>query len=189
MTPYYNKTTQRGLLEHYRTVAEQSALPLIAYSVPSRTGMSISLETCAGLSGIEQVIGLKEAGGDVARAADILALCGEKLPLYCGSDELTVPMLSIGASGVVSVLSNALPDAVISMTQAWAAGNTAKAAALQLRYQPLIRLLFRQVSPIPVKAAMAAMGLCENSLRLPLTALEAEEEAPLLAELRRLEVL
>ncbi len=189
VTPYYNKTTQRGLLEHYRTVAEQSALPLIAYSVPSRTGMSISLETCAGLSGIEQVIGLKEAGGDVARAADILALCGEKLPLYCGSDELTVPMLSIGASGVVSVLSNALPDAVISMTQAWAAGNTAKAAALQLRYQPLIRLLFRQVSPIPVKAAMAAMGLCENSLRLPLTALEAEEEAPLLAELRRLEVL
>ena len=149
--------------------------------------MSIAPETCAELAKSEQIIGLKEAGGDVGRAIDILALCGGDLPLYCGSDEITVPMLAAGASGVVSVLSNALPEVLVQLTREWAAGNVGSAAALQWRYQPLIRLLFRQVSPIPVKAALAAMGLCENSLRLPLFPLTEDEQAPLIAELRRLE--
>ena len=189
VTPYYNKTTQAGLLAHYRAIAEGSSLPVIAYSVPGRTGMSIAVETCAELARMDQIVGLKEAGGDVGRAADIRALCGDALPLYCGSDEITVPMLSIGASGVVSVLSNVVPQAVALLTRFWASGAAPMAASLQLQYQPLIRLLFRQVSPIPVKAAMAALGLCENSLRLPLVPLTKEEQAPLIAELKRLEVL
>ena len=189
VTPYYNKTTQQGLIAHYTAIATQSALPMILYSVPSRTGMGIAVETCGVLAALDQVIGLKEASGDLGRAGDILALCGDRLPLYCGSDEVTVPMLSIGAAGVVSVLSNILPEAVVRMTAAWAAGDTQGAAALQLRYQPLVRLLFRQVSPIPVKAALSAMGLCDGGLRLPLTALTPDEAAPLMAELRRLEVL
>ena len=189
VTPYYNKTTQEGLFAHYRAIAEATSLPIIVYSVPSRTGMSVAVDTCARLSQLDQIVGLKEAGGDVGRAIDIRAACGDALPIYCGSDEITVPMLSVGASGVVSVLSNALPEAVVGMTNAWFAGDTAAAAAMQLKYQPLIRLLFRQVSPIPIKAALAAIGLCENSLRLPLLALDEAEQAPLLAELRRLEVL
>ena len=189
MTPYYNKTTQQGLLAHYRAVAEGSGLPMIVYSVPGRTGMSIAPETCLQLADMEMVVGLKEAGGDAGRAADILAACGDRLPLYCGSDEISVPLLSIGASGVVSVLSNVLPEAVVRLTGAVVAGDIRTAAALQLRYQPLVRLLFRQVSPIPVKAALAAMGLCENSLRLPLLPLTEEEQAPLIAELRKLEVI
>ena len=189
VTPYYNKTTQQGLLAHYRAVAEGSGLPMIVYSVPGRTGMSIAPETCLQLADMEMVVGLKEAGGDAGRAADILAACGDRLPLYCGSDEISVPLLSIGASGVVSVLSNVLPEAVVRLAGAVAAGDIRTAAALQLRYQPLVRLLFRQVSPIPVKAALAAMGLCENSLRLPLLPLTEEEQAPLIAELRKLEVI
>ena len=189
VTPYYNKTTQRGLLLHYQAIAAGSALPVIVYSVPSRTGMSVAVDTCQCLAEMPEIIGLEEAGGDVARATDILALCGDALPVYCGSDELTVPMLSVGASGVVSVLSNLVPDAVVRMTRAWADGDTLEAAALQRKYQKLIRLLFKQVSPMPAKAAMAMMGLCENSLRQPLTALDEEEQAPLAAELRRLEVI
>ena len=189
VTPYYNKTTQKGLLAHYRAITAGSDLPVLVYSVPGRTGMSIAPETCAALAEDGQIIGLKEAGGDAGRAADILALCGGRLPVYCGSDEITVPMLAIGAAGVVSVLSNIVPGQVVEMTRRLAGGDVRGAAALQLRYQPLTRLLFRQVSPIPVKAALGAMGLCENSLRLPLTALEGDELLPLIAELKRLEVI
>ncbi|MBQ6233146.1 MAG: 4-hydroxy-tetrahydrodipicolinate synthase [Clostridia bacterium] len=189
VTPYYNKTTQGGLFAHYQAITENSALPVIVYSVPGRTGMSIAVDTCVRLSRLSQIIGLKEAGGDVGRTIDILAACGGALPVYCGSDEITVPMLAAGTSGVVSVLSNAVPEAVTGMTAAWYAGDTSAAAALQIKYQPLVRLLFRQVSPIPVKAALAAMRLCENSLRLPLFPLTEEEQAPLLAELKKLEII
>ena len=189
VTPYYNKTTQRGLIAHYQAIARESGLPVILYSVPGRTGMSIAVDTCEALSHEDGIIGLKEAGGDVGRAADIRAACGDRLPLYSGSDELNVPMLSIGAAGLVSVLGNLVPEQTVKMAAAWAAGDTNTAMVLQLTYQPLIRLLFRQVSPIPVKAALAAMGLCENSLRLPLVPLEGPESEPLMAELRRLEVI
>ncbi len=186
VTPYYNKTTQEGLLAHYRLIADESPLPLILYSVPSRTGMAVSLETAKALSAHPAVIGLKEAGGDIARAGDLAAACGEDLPLFCGSDEVTVPMLSLGAAGVISVLSNAVPQAVSAMTDAWEQGDTAKAKQLQLRYLPLIRLLFSQVSPIPIKAAMHMMGLCENELRLPLLPISGETAEPLRRELIRL---
>ena len=186
VTPYYNKTTQEGLLAHYRLIADESPLPLILYSVPSRTGMAVSLETAKALSAHPAVIGLKEAGGDIARAGDLAAACGEDLPLFCGSDEMTVPMLSLGAAGVISVLSNAVPQAVSAMTDSWERGDTAKARQLQLTYLPLIRLLFRQVSPIPIKAAMHMLGLCENELRLPLLPISGETAEPLRRELIRL---
>ena len=189
VTPYYNKTTQEGLTAHYRAIADASELPLILYSVPSRTGMAISLETLKKLSLHPNIIGLKEAGGDIGRTGDILAACGDELPVFCGSDEMTVPMLSLGAAGVISVLSNALPSAVAGMTESWMNGNIAEARTLQLRYLPLIRLLFRQVSPIPIKAVMHLMGLCENELRLPLLPLDAEAEQVLRSELVRLKVL
>ena len=189
VTPYYNKTTQEGLTAHYHAIADGSALPVILYSVPSRTGMAISLDTLKTLSHHTNIIALKEAGGDIGRTGDIIAACGDDLPVYCGSDEMTVPMLSLGAAGVISVLSNAIPSAVSGMTDSWFAGDTAAARSLQLRYLPLIRLLFKQVSPIPVKAAMHLMGLCENDLRLPLLPLDDAAAEPLRQELIRLNAL
>ena len=188
VTPYYNKTTQEGLTAHYLAIAERSALPVIMYSVPSRTGMAIAVDTLKTLSKCPSVIALKEAGGDVGRVGDIIAACGDELPIYSGSDEVTVPMLSLGSKGLISVLSNALPEAAVRMTESWFAGDTARAAALQLKYLPLIRLLFRQVSPIPIKAVMTMMGMCENVLRLPLLPLDGEALEPLRRELNRLEV-
>ena len=189
VTPYYDKTTQEGLTAHYHAIADGSALPVILYSVPSRTGMAISLDTLKTLSRHSNIIALKEAGGDIGRTGDIIAACGDDLPVYCGSDEMTVPMLSLGAAGVISVLSNAIPSAVSGMTDSWFAGDTAAACSLQLRYLPLIRLLFKQVSPIPVKAAMHLMGLCENDLRLPLLPLDDAAAEPLRQELIRLNAL
>ena len=189
VTPYYNKTTQEGLLAHYRAIARETALPVILYSVPARTGMAISVDTLKELSRLDQIVALKEAGGDIARAADIRVACGDDLPLYCGADEMTVPMLSIGASGVISVLSNAMPEAVRAMTDAWFSGNVSEAGRAQLLLLPLIRLLFRQVSPIPIKAALHLMGVCENELRLPLVPLSGDSLEPLRRELERLEVL
>ena len=189
VTPYYNKTTQEGLIAHYQAIAGQSELPVILYSVPSRTGMAISLDTLKVLSRHPNIIGLKEAGGDIGRVGDIMAACGDELPIFCGSDEITVPMLSLGAAGVISVLSNALPAAVSGMTDSWQKGEITVARELQLRYLPLIRLLFKQVSPIPIKAVMRLMGLFENALRLPLLPLDQEAEETLRRELVRLNVL
>ena len=189
VTPYYNKTTQEGLTAHYRLIARESPLPVIMYSVPSRTGMAISLETIKKLCGEPAVIGLKEAGGDIGRTGDIIAACGDEMPVFSGSDEITVPMLSLGAHGVISVLSNALPAQVAEMTGSWFSGDLLKARRLQLSLLPLIRLLFQQVSPIPIKAALFLMGRCENVLRLPLLPLDEDAMEPLRQELTRLHVL
>ncbi len=185
VTPYYNKTTQAGLVAHYRAVTAASDLPLIIYNVPSRTGLSIQPAALAELKDDERIIGLKEAAGDAARAADIAALCGDSLPLYSGSDELTVQLRAIGSFGTVSVLSNLLPAEMVKMTHL----DIREAAAVQLRLMPLIRLLFREVSPIPVKAAMAMAGMCANVLRLPLVPMSGENAALLEKELRRLNIL
>ena len=189
VTPFYNKTTQEGLIAHYEAIADHSELPVILYSVPSRTGMAISLDTLKVLCRNPNIIGLKEAGGDIGRVGDIMSACGDDLPVFCGSDEMTVPMLSLGAAGVISVLSNALPAAVSGMTESWQKGDIALARELQLRYLPLIRLLFKQVSPIPIKAVMHLMGLCENELRLPLLPLDHDAEETLRRELVRLNAL
>ncbi len=185
VTPFYNKTTQAGLAAHYRAIVSASKLPVIIYNVPSRTGMSIQPSTLYELSKEENIIGLKEASGDAARAADIAALCGASLPLYSGSDELTVQLRSIGSLGTVSVLSNLLPAEMVKMTHL----DLNEAARVQLSLMPLIRLLFSEVSPIPVKAAMSMAGLCKNVLRLPLVPMSAPGSEALEKELRRLGVL
>ena len=189
VTPYYNKTTQAGLIAHYSAICADHSLPVILYSVPSRTGMSIAVDTVEALSRLDGVIGLKEAGGDICRFGDIISRCGDDMPVYCGADEMTVPALSLGALGVVSVLSDLLPDKVVQMTDAWRRGDVHTAARLQLTYLPLIRLLFRQVSPIPIKAALSMLSLCSDEVRLPLTALNEQEKAALRTELVRLEII
>lgn len=169
VTPYYNKATQEGLLTHYTGIAAAVHLPVLAYNVPSRTGMDIAPETCARLSRIPGLAGLKQASADLRKTADILSRCPGSFPVYSGNDDLTVPMMSLGAKGVISVLSNLLPQLVHTMTRAALAGDFDTAAALQLECLPWCDALFREVNPIPIKAAMALAGLDCGDPRLPLT--------------------
>ena len=180
VTPYYNKTTQPGLVKHYQAVCDGAGIPVIAYSVPSRTGMGIDVETCRELAKIPNLAGIKEASGDISKAARIL----EHLPVWSGNDDQTVALMALGGAGVISVASNVVPEAMNAMVQAALAGDYPLAAALQRRLLPLMDALFCQVNPIPVKAAVSAMGFGENSLRLPLTPMESQNEEKLLSLMR-----
>lgn len=180
VTPYYNKTTQQGLIAHYTAIHNECGLPIILYNVPGRTGLNMSADTCRTLARLPRVIGIKEASGDVAHSADILQKTEGELPLYSGNDDLIVPLMSLGAHGVISVLSNIAPKQTSAMTDDCLNGRFAKAGADQLRYLPLIHALFSSVNPIPVKAALAHLGICQNVLRLPLVPLEKEKEETLL---------
>lgn len=171
VTPYYNKATQTGLLRHYETILEHCPLPLILYNVPSRTGVSIRLETAVKLSRHPLIAGLKEASGDFSLTADLLAQPG-MMPVYCGNDDLIWPMMAMGAIGAISVVSNVAPQQALTITRAALAGRAGVAAAAQRELLPLIRALFTQVNPIPVKAALSMLGLCGDVLRLPLTPME-----------------
>ena len=171
VTPYYNKATQTGLLRHYETILEHCPLPLILYNVPSRTGVSIRLETAVKLSHHPLIAGLKEASGDFTLTADLLAQPG-MMPVYCGNDDLIWPMMAMGAIGAISVVSNVAPQQALTITRAALAGRAGVAAAAQRELLPLIRALFTQVNPIPVKAALSMLGLCGDVLRLPLTPME-----------------
>ena len=183
VTPYYNKATQEGLYRHYFTIAEATDLPLIAYNVPSRTGVALEPETCQRLAQHERIAGVKEAGGDLTKLAKIRRLCGDELPIWCGNDDQIVPAMALGACGVISVLSNIRPRMVKALCDHALAGRFAEAAALQLNALPLIDALFSEVNPIPVKAALAAEGLCRDELRLPLTPLSDEKRPALQAAL------
>lgn len=189
VTPYYNKTSPEGLYQHYARIADESPLPVILYNVPARTGMALDTLTAARLSKHENIVALKEAGGDIGRVADLMSACGDALPLYCGADEMTVPMLSLGAKGVISVLSNIAPKQTCAMTASALSGDFARASALQIEMMPLIRALFSSVSPIPAKSALHMMGMCENHLRLPLVPLEREKEERLRALLKKTELI
>ncbi len=169
VTPYYNKCTQEGLLTHYEAVAAASDLPILLYNVPSRTQVDIAPETCALLARLPNVAGIKEANPDVGRLLRIRNLCGEDFPVYCGCDDRILPFMACGAVGVVSVLSNLRPKAVRELTDACLRGEFTRALDLQLAQQPLIEALFSEVSPIPVKAALALSGLDCGTCRLPLT--------------------
>lgn len=182
VTPYYNKCTQEGLLAHYRAAADALPCPVIVYNVPGRTGVEISAETCALLSAHPNIGGIKEASANVAKAARILSQCGEELPLWSGCDELTVPLMSLGAKGVISVLSNVRPKKTLAMVRACQRGEVLQAGRQQLELLPLIDQLFCEVNPIPVKKALALTGLDVGEPRLPLTPL-ADENAAALAEL------
>ena len=180
VTPYYNKCTQKGLVSHYRAVSESANLPFIAYNVPSRTGMRILPGTAREIAGLALAAGLKDAGGDITETAKTMALCGDAFPVYCGSDELTLPFLSLGGKGVISVVSNLRPAEVKSVCDLFFAGKAKEAAREFAKLLPLAQALFREVNPIPLKAALAAEGRCKNVLRAPLTPLSPENEKALL---------
>ena len=172
VTPYYNKATQNGLIKMYETIADASCKPLILYNVPSRTGINIEPVTYLALSEHPNIRGIKEANGNISKIVETAALVGDKLDIYSGNDDQIVPLLSMGGSGVISVLSNIMPKETQEICELFFNGNVAASAGLQMKYLPLINALFSEVNPIPVKAAMARMGWCENTVRLPLTVME-----------------
>lgn len=185
VTPYYNKATQKGLIRMFSEIADVSTAPVILYNVPSRTGCNIEPATVAALAEHPNISGIKEASGDISKIADIMALCGDKIDLYSGNDDQIVPILSLGGKGCISVLSNPLPRKTTEICRKFFAGDVAGAAKLQLELLPLIHALFREVNPIPVKSAMAAMGFCEDYLRLPLTPMEEAHREVLFGEMRK----
>ena len=168
VTPYYNKSTQAGLVAHYTAIANAVKLPVILYNVPSRTGINIAPETCLELSKVENIVAVKEASGDLSQVAKIAHLCGDNLTIYSGNDDQILPILSVGGKGVISVLSNVKPKMTHDMVRAYLDGNTAKATKLQLDAIPLINALFAEVNPIPVKAALNIIGFDFGIPRLPL---------------------
>ncbi len=184
VTPYYIKATQNGLVQMYNMIADAVTKPIILYNVPSRTGVNIEPETYARLAEHENIVGIKEANGDISKIVTTAAAVQGKLDLYSGNDDQTIPILSLGGKGVISVLSNLLPAQTAEMCRRFFRGDCAGAAELQLKYLPLIHALFSEVNPIPVKAAMAEMGFCENYLRMPLTPMEEDHKRKLLALMR-----
>ncbi len=185
ITPYYNKATQKGMIESFRAIADVSTKPCILYNVPSRTGCNILPETAAVLAEHPRIVAIKEACGNISQVAKLAALCGDKLDIYSGNDDQIVPTLSLGGKGVISVLSNIMPTETVAMCENYLNGNVEKSTAMQLEYLDLIDALFCEVNPIPVKAAVAAMGMCDNYLRLPLTPMEPQNEAKLLELMRK----
>ena len=180
VTPYYNKATQKGLIEMFTAIADASTKPLILYNVPSRTGVDIAPSTYAALADHPMIAAIKEASGNLSKVAETAHLVGDKLDIYSGNDDQIVPIMSLGGAGVISVLSNPMPKETSRMCHAFLEGNVEEARKLQLDLIPLINALFCEVNPIPVKAAMAAMGYCEDYLRLPLTKMEEGHKAVLL---------
>ncbi len=186
VTPYYNKATQKGLIQMFTTIADASTVPVILYDVPSRTGVSIKPETVAILAEHPNIVGLKAASGNISEIAKTAHLCGDKIYIYSGNDDQIIPVMSLGGRGCISVLSNLLPNETVEMCEAFFAGEVEIAAKMQLDFLPLVEALFSEVNPIPVKAAMAKMGFCENYLRLPLTPMEDAAREVLYKEMEKM---
>lgn len=189
VTPYYNKTTQKGLAEHFLYVADRVELPMILYNVPGRTGMSIGTETCRLLSKHPNINGIKEASGDISYAAEVSAACGEDLYIWSGNDSCTVPIMSLGGLGVISVASNLVPSVMSKLCALCLEGNYPAAAELSAKYTGLFSALFLETNPIPVKAAMRLLGTDSGLLRLPLVEMGEENKAKLSAQLRELSLI
>ncbi len=185
VTPYYNKATQNGLIKLYNTIADASTKPIILYNVPSRTGVNIEPSTYLALSKHPNIVAVKEANGNLSKIVETMALVGDDLALYSGNDDQIVPLMSLGAKGCISVLSNVLPDKTAEICTRFFNGDIKGSAQLQYEMLPLINALFSVVNPIPAKAAMAALGYCEDYLRLPLTPMEDAHKAVLLEEMRK----
>lgn len=181
VTPYYNKATQKGMEASFRAIADASTKPCILYNVPSRTGCNLLPETVLALADHPNIVGIKEACGNISQIAKLAALVGDKMDIYSGNDDQIVPILSLGGAGVISVLSNIMPKETKKICTDYFEGKCDEALKAQLRLLPLIDALFCEVNPIPVKAALAAMGYGENYLRLPLTPMEPQNEAKLLS--------
>lgn len=190
VTPYYNKATQKGLYQHFKTIAESVSIPSILYNVPGRTGVSIEAKTMAALyHDVKNIIGVKDAGGDMGKTLELMSLVDENFSLYSGEDGLILPILSAGGVGVISVLSNVAPKETHEICAKWFAGDLDGARKEQLRALPLIHALFSEVNPIPVKAAMNLQGKNAGPLRLPLTEIEKEHLEILKKEMIRYGVL
>lgn len=185
VTPYYNKATQNGLIKMFTQIADESTVPVILYNVPSRTGVNLAPKSVAVLAEHPNICGIKEASGNISAIAEIQALCRDKIDLYSGNDDQIVPILSLGGKGCISVLSNPLPKKTVEICDRFFAGDVQGAADLQLELLPLTNALFSEVNPIPVKSAMAAMGYCDEYLRLPLTVMEEQNRAVLFEEMRK----
>ena len=185
VTPYYNKGTQSGLIKSFTTIADHSTKPVILYNVPSRTGCNLLPETCSVLADHPRIHAIKEASGNLAQIAKVAALTRGRMDIYSGNDDETVPILSIGGKGVISVISNLLPRETSEMCHAYFNGDTERAKEIQLERVSLVNALFSEVNPIPVKSAMYHMGFCENYLRLPLTPMEKAHEDVMLDIMRK----
>lgn len=169
ITPYYNKTTQKGLLEHFTAVADNIDIPIIIYNVPGRTGLNITPDTLRKLCEHKNISGIKEASGNFTQIAETAYLCGDKLDLYSGNDDQVVPLLSLGGKGVISVTANIIPEEMHDMVVSYLEGDVQKSRELQLKIMPIFKALFCEVNPIPVKTAMNLLGYNVGKLRLPLT--------------------
>ena len=177
VTPYYNKTSQAGLIEHFNFIADRVSTPIILYNVPSRTGLNIKPETYYELS--KHIVAAKEANGDISALAQTVKLCGDELTIYSGNDDQITAFMSLGAKGVISVLSNIAPSAVHDMVKMYLDGDTAASTELQLKYLDLCSSLFSDVNPIPVKEAMNMMGMEVGSCRLPLAQIQPQAKEKL----------
>ncbi len=184
VTPYYNKATQKGLIAHFSAVAEAVNIPIILYNVPGRTGCNITPSTVAQLTKVKNIVGIKEASGNIAQVAEIMQLTGGKIDLYSGNDDMIVPVMSLGGQGVISVLSNIAPKDTHDMVMKYLEGDVIGSRELQLKYFPLINALFSEVNPIPVKKAVNLMGFQVGALRMPLTELEPANSERLLKEMQ-----
>lgn len=185
VTPYYNKTTQKGLIAMFTAIADVASKPVILYNVPSRTGINIEPATYAALMDHPNIAAIKEANGNISKIVEAFSLVGDKLDIYSGNDDQIVPILSMGGTGVISVLSNLAPKQTMEICSRCFAGDYAGAAKLQTEYLDLINALFCEVNPIPVKSAMAALGFCDDYVRLPLISMEAEHKAKLLSAMKQ----
>lgn len=174
VTPYYNKATPDGLYAHYLSIAHSVSIPIILYNVPSRTGVDIPISVYKRLSRIPNVVGVKEASTDISKITKIKNVCPQDFQIWSGNDDLTVPIMSLGGKGVISVASNICPEQMVSMTKSALNGDFETAGAIQVTLQPLMELLFCEVNPLPIKTAMACVGYDCGGCRLPLTALTAE---------------
>ncbi len=181
VTPYYNKATQKGLIQMYTQLADASEVPLILYNVPSRTGVNIEPKTYAALAEHPNIVGFKEANGNISKIVETMSYVHGKMDMYCGNDDQIVPLMSLGGCGVISVLSNLLPAETRQICDEFFVGNVKESALLQYKYHSLIDALFSEVNPIPVKAAMNEMGYCRDILRLPLTTMDAEKRKVLVS--------
>ncbi len=189
VTPYYNKCTQKGLIEHFTTVANVTSLPVILYNVPSRTGVNIAPETVLAMSNVKNVVAVKEASGNISQILEIKRLVPKDFKIYSGNDDQVVPIYACGGHGVISVSSNVIPREMQHMCQAFMDGNVEEALRIQLLYKKFIDLLFCEVNPIPVKAALNAMGYIKNELRLPLTSMEESNRIKLVDEMKKLSII
>ena len=184
VTPYYNKSTQKGLVASFTAIADAATKPVILYNVPSRTGVNIEPATYVKLAEHPMIAAIKEANGNISKVVETAALVGDKLDIYSGNDDQIVPIMACGGKGVISVLSNVAPRATVELCQKMFDGDVSGAMELQKKYLPLTNALFCEVNPIPVKAAMAAMGFCEEHIRLPLIPMEEDHRQVLLQCMR-----